>query len=117
VSHGAHETTDVSTRPIVIAGAAILALVLLSSAGVWVLIGHYARREAAASAPNPLASYGPKAPPSPRLQTEPRHDLEKMRAAEDETLHGYGWVDRSAGRVRIPIERAMELIAKTGGKP
>ena len=115
MSHGAHETTDVSIRPIVLAGAAIIALILLSSAGVWFLIGHYARREARASAPNPLASYGPKEPPAPRLQTEPRSDLETMRAGEDATLHGYGWVDRGAGRVRIPIERAMELVA--GGKP
>ena len=117
MSHGAHETTDASSRPIVLAGAAILALVLLSSAGVWVLIGHYARREAAASAPNPLASYGPKKPPAPRLQTEPRKELQAMRAGEDATLHAYGWVDRGAGRVRIPIERAMELVAKSGGRP
>lgn len=117
MSHGAHETTDVSIRPIVIVGAAILGLVVVSSAGVWALVGHYARREAAASAPNPMASYGPKEPPAPRLQAEPRGDLEKMRAGEDETLHGYGWVDRKAGRVRIPIERAMELVAKSGGKP
>lgn len=115
MSHGAHETTDVTIRPIVLAGAAILALVLVSSAGVWVLIGHYARREAAASTPNPLASYNPKEPPAPRLQTEPRTDLEAMRAGEDATLHAYGWVDRGADRVRIPIERAMELVAR--GRP
>jgi hypothetical protein len=117
VSHGAHETTDVSIRPIALVGAAILGLVLATSAGVWALVGHYARREARASAPNPMAAYGPKEPPAPRLQTEPRSDLEKMRASEDETLHGYGWVDRNAGRVRIPIERAMELVAKSGGRP
>jgi len=117
VSQGAHETTDVSIRPIVLVGAAILGLVLATSAGVWVLVGHYVRREARASAPNPMAAYGPKAPPAPKLQTEPRSDLETMRAGEDETLHGYGWVDRNAGRVRIPIERAMELVAKSGGRP
>ena len=117
MSHGGHETTDVTTRPIVLAGAAILGLVLLSSAGVWLLIGHYARREARASAPNPLAAYGPQGPPAPRLQTAPRDDLEAMRAGEDATLHSYGWVDRGAGRVRIPIERAMELVGKGGGRP
>ena len=117
MSHGSHETSDVSSRPIVLAGAAIVAMVLLSSAGVWVLIGHYARREAAASAPNPMASYGPQEPPAPRLQTAPRRDLEEMRAGEDATLHSYGWVDRGTGRVRIPIERAMELTGKSGGTP
>src|SRR5690349_14931443 len=32
---------------------------------------------------------------------------------EQETvLHSYGWVDQSQGLVRIPIDQAMELVAK-----
>jgi hypothetical protein len=117
VSHGSHETRDIRARPIVLAGAAVVGLILASSAGVWFLVGHYARREARASAPNPLAAYGPQKPPAPRLQAAPRSDLEALRAGEDAQLHGYGWIDRAAGRVHIPIERAMELLANSGGKP
>jgi len=29
-------------------------------------------------------------------------------------LENYSWVDKSQGKVRIPIERAMELVAKQG---
>ncbi len=33
---------------------------------------------------------------------------------EDLLLDNYSWVDQSQGKVRIPIERAMELIAQRG---
>ena len=33
---------------------------------------------------------------------------------EEQTLHSYGWVDQQAGVVRIPIDRAMELLAQRG---
>jgi len=33
---------------------------------------------------------------------------------EEQTLNTYGWVDQKAGVVRIPIERAMQLIAERG---
>jgi hypothetical protein len=29
-------------------------------------------------------------------------------------LNGYGWVNKEQGIVRIPIERAMELIVEKG---
>jgi hypothetical protein len=29
-------------------------------------------------------------------------------------LHSYGWVDRAAGIVRMPIDRAMEVLAEHG---
>ncbi len=39
-------------------------------------------------------------------------DLKNLRAREDGQLNSYQYVDRTAGTVRIPIERAMELIEK-----
>jgi hypothetical protein len=53
-------------------------------------------------------------PPEPRLQISPQQDMRQMRAAEMAALHSYGWVDRQAGIVRIPIERAIELLAERG---
>lgn len=34
------------------------------------------------------------------------------RARDQAQLRGYGWVDRSAGLVRIPIDRAMQLYVQ-----
>ena len=37
-------------------------------------------------------------------------DLRALNEKEQEELSKYGWIDQSAGKVRIPIERAMELV-------
>ena len=37
-----------------------------------------------------------------------------LHAREDLLLNNYSWVDQAQGKVRIPIERAMELIAQRG---
>lgn len=50
----------------------------------------------------------------PRLQLAPAVDLQAFRAREDAELNSYGWVDQTAGVVRIPIERAIDLIVKRG---
>jgi len=39
-------------------------------------------------------------------------DLRNLRAREDGQLHSYQYVDRATGAVRIPVERAMELLEK-----
>ena len=52
--------------------------------------------------------------PAPRLEVKPGASLADLRAAEDADLNSYGWVDRTAGTVRIPIGRAMQLVLKRG---
>jgi hypothetical protein len=53
----------------------------------------------------------------PRLQTEDVRDMEELRRAEDAKLNGYQWIDKNAGKVSIPIERAMELIVERQPPP
>ncbi len=44
---------------------------------------------------------------------EKRHKtLSEVQSWHEEILTTYGWVDRSAGVVRVPIERAMELTVE-----
>ncbi|MFN0007842.1 MAG: hypothetical protein ACKVXR_08030 [Planctomycetota bacterium] len=62
---------------------------------------------------HPLAAER-ETPPEPRLQANPAIDLDAFRARESDRLSTYGWVDRQAGVVHVPIERAMELVAKDG---
>lgn len=53
--------------------------------------------------------------PSPRLQTDDgNQDLTDLHQREDLLLNNYSWVNQSKGTVRIPIDRAMELIAQRG---
>jgi hypothetical protein len=52
--------------------------------------------------------------PQPQLQTAPIPDLKAIRAAEEQTLTSYGWIDQQKGTVRIPIARAMDLVVERG---
>ena len=53
--------------------------------------------------------------PTPRLQTDDgNQDVMDMHAREDLLLDNYSWVNQPQGKVRIPIERAMELLAQRG---
>ena len=36
----------------------------------------------------------------------------ELRAAQRTSISGYEWVDREGGVARIPIERAMEIVAE-----
>ena len=111
-----HETRDVRIRPIVLAfvGLGIVALIV-QVVTYFMLAGFTAQDERRSLPASPLAATeGRKAPPEPRLQIAPRDDLRRLRARENALLDGYGWVDRGAGVARIPIDRAMDLLAQRG---
>jgi len=63
----------------------------------------------------PLASSSePRQPPAPRLQQFPRGEMYEMRLGQDAKLHSYGWVNKDAGTVHIPIEDAMKIALQRG---
>ena len=110
-----YEERDVALRPIVVTAIALLIVIVGTFGVVRVLDTVLRTREAARSTPaSPLADYAPSEPPAPRLQHDPRGDLAALRAREETLLRTYGWVDRQAGRVRIPVERAMALLEERG---
>ena len=67
---------------------------------------------------NPQPVYGnpvPVAfPPGPRLQEHPWMELQDLRKNEEQALTTYGWVNKDAGTVRVPIDRAMEMVVQKG---
>ncbi|MBI1381537.1 MAG: hypothetical protein GC161_10685 [Planctomycetaceae bacterium] len=42
--------------------------------------------------------------------------VESNRATGEQRLSSYGWVDREAGRVHIPIDKAMGMIVNESQK-
>jgi hypothetical protein len=113
-----HEHSDITARPIVIAGLGLTIVLLIVAALMLGLYDAFAAREARLSPPpNPLAAAeGPRLPPQPRLQVHPVRDLRELREAESNILEHYAWVDKSAGVVRIPIARAIDLMAARAGQ-
>lgn len=52
--------------------------------------------------------------PAPQLEINERTELNDIRLREEDTLSTYGWVDQKSGAVRIPIDRAMDLLVERG---
>jgi hypothetical protein len=52
--------------------------------------------------------------PDPKLEEDERGQLNGIRLTEEQTLSSYDYIDQKAGTVRIPIDRAMDLIAQRG---
>ena len=119
-----HETTDVSVPGLYafVAGfgltiaAILIGLVVLFKGFGFVnhrLNERIARQEpGAASRVHVQPDYQ-----GPLLQVKPEEDLRWMRNSDTAALDSYDWVDRSAGVVRVPIDRAMDLIAERGLPP
>ena len=115
--HPVHrETSDVDIRGVVRFVIGLIVAGVVIHVLVWFMYSYF-RRESA----RPVASEYPLAatamrrlPPEPRLQTDPRDDLANLRRSEEQLLTSYGWVDRNAGIVHIPIDRAMKLIVERG---
>src|SRR5438093_6743459 len=117
-----HETSDINFRGVLAFGAGLIVAAIAIHFGIWLLFHFFQAREAQKAALEyPLAAgQQNRLPPEPRLQpsppgwSTPREDLQKLRAEEDEILRSYGWVDKNAGIVRIPINEAMKLTVKKG---
>ncbi|GBD24914.1 hypothetical protein HRbin30_00228 [bacterium HR30] len=110
-----YETRDLPSRPIVITvvlGTVVTVAIFALLYVFTVLLEQHVQRSA--PPPNPLAGVVPKEPPAPRLQPAPIKDLLELRAWEDDQLHQYGWVDKANGIARIPIDRAIEILASKG---
>jgi hypothetical protein len=111
-----HEHSDVNIRAILGFGGGLIVVAVVIHLVTYVLFAYFNGREGLkVAAEYPLAaSQGDRQPPEPRLQTNPRQDMTDLRAREDEQLGSYGWVDRNAGIVRIPIDAAMKLTLERG---
>ena len=110
-----YETRDVNVGFLAIVVVGLFLLTLLGM-GVswWFETAESKAFQATDQPPSPLAATLPKQPPEPRLQVTPATDLKKVRAEEDAALHSYAWIDAQSGLVRIPIDRAIELLAERG---
>jgi hypothetical protein len=91
----------------------LFVLIGVSMLAMWAMHAFLARQEE--KAPRPTLMEAQRVlPPAPRLQVSNTRDLAALKAGEERALSTYGWVDKQAGSVRIPVERAMEVLAQRG---
>jgi len=109
-----YEPRDISVRAVIwFAVGLIFSAIIIHFAMVWLYEG-FEHRYPSADAPSRIAFGAKMIAPEPRLQINPPADLERFQAEEEAKLNSYGWIDRKAGVARIPIHRAMDLIAQRG---
>ena len=115
-SQGGYERTDADIPSIwkfIVGLFALIAVAMLISLGLFRFLYRAEQAEMQMHAATPMEATR-VLPPAPRLQINGTVDLNEMRRKEEEALSSYGWVDRNARVVRIPVSRAMELIAERG---
>jgi len=109
-----YEPTDAKVRPVIFSGLAMLCLmivVFLLMAGVLGFLT--SAREKSNTPRSPLAP-DRELPSGLRLQVNPEAEWHVFKAKEDSVLNSYGWVQRDAGVVRIPVAEAMEKVLERG---
>jgi|SRR5882724_4114075 len=124
-SSARHEPTDIDTGPLKIVAMVFVIAAVVIPLALWRLFKHY---EKTATHPDrnmvnsKVQTAGPSAP-EPRIQgvptfhgNVPRADMEQLRRESQQRLNSYG-KSEDAGFVRIPIDRAMQILAEKGMKP
>ncbi|HWL69538.1 MAG TPA: hypothetical protein VNS22_14285 [Geminicoccus sp.] len=107
-----YQQTDVKPRNVLYMTGLLIAGILFAIgfvAGLFVLLDRHDRRPVRTGLESTAL-----VPPAPRLQLSPQHDRMVIEQRARAMLQGYAWTDRAAGRVRIPIEQAMEEVAQQG---
>ena len=109
--HAGHETTDVNVSAVGKFATGLVIVCVVSIALLFGLLKFFQSREetSVANTVDPVKLF-----PEPQLQKTPILDLKAIHAEEDKLLNGYAWVDPKQGIVRIPVDRAIEVLAKRG---
>ena len=129
-SHGNYERSDIGITGVLyfLLGIAIFGLIShFIASGLFHYLQH--RTEAEQAPVSPLVTNAPEDTrhlstdyrdylkqnfPSPQLEIDERTQLNSIITAQEVQLSTYDYIDKNAGTVRIPIDRAMDLIAQRG---
>lgn len=109
-----HERSDARVAPVAKFVLALVLPTLAAFALMSLLFDAFKNLAAAGSAPAAPMAVRDELPPEPRLEIGPRGELDALRAAERERLESYGWRSEEEGAVRLPIERAIDILAERG---
>ena len=110
-----HETSDVAAGPLLKAGIGIAALVVFSFVAVVVfykVLEYY--QPLLEDVPHPLHRVRAEPLPEPSLEVDGPRLRRVLQAEENKVLTEYAWVDKEHGTVRLPVARAMALLAERG---
>jgi len=121
-----HERRDVNVFQISAFGIGLLISCIIVVFAMWAMFDFLAKREDKVNPATAMARQQ-QLPPEPRLSgvtvengaisehpNYPKVELQQLRDDEDAILKSYGWLDPAKGTVRIPIDQAIDIVARKG---
>jgi Tfp pilus assembly protein PilO len=109
-----YELSDLKPGAIALFGVGLVIAVLLAVIVTTLFLGYRTVQRGRQDTPAPHLAREREVIVQPRLQVDAAEELRQLRSAEDAVLSSYSWVDKDAGIVKIPIDRAMEILAEKG---
>jgi len=108
-----YETRDINLKGVALFVAALAVTLIVVHVIIMETFRFYLAHETR-PAPSSFVTAPPAGSAGPGLLVNAPQRLSDIRAQEDQILNNYGWMDPSRGIVRIPIERAMDLMIQRG---
>jgi hypothetical protein len=113
---GGYERSDADVRNLLRFGFSLFVILVAVFLSMWWMFFYFAKSQQLGPPASPFEN--PQnariLPPQPRLQVQPHLDLQSYCDAQMKELNSYAMVDPSNDVVRIPVDRAMNLILQRG---
>jgi len=109
-----HEANVLTVRTLAQFAIALVVVIIVVEAVLGLVMRGFSREEVhLRSLAPPRFADDSRQSIAPALQPNPAAELARMKE-EEKRLNEYGWVDRNAGVAHIPIERAIDILARSG---
>jgi hypothetical protein len=113
-----HEVTDADAGPLVRAGIGLAIVMLVGFVGMLVMFRTLLFVQPLYDADADKAAHALSATRAvstgPRLQPDPPRQKAELRVYEDNLLTTYDWIDQEGRVARIPVDRAIDILATAG---
>lgn len=110
-----YERRDANVRALLQFAFWLAVLIAVTLVGMTWTFNYFKRTEPLGPPASPLVKPDARVlPPSPRLQVQPHLELKDYCEGQQAKVNTYGWVDQQSGVVRIPVDRAMDLVLTRG---
>ena len=110
-----YELSDLSPKNIAIFALILTAAIVLVVFVTYAMVRHFHSAQISGDLTTAYPQ-GREPVPRPRFWVTPAEQLKAMRAEEEKILDSYSWVDKQKGIARIPIDKAMELVAEKNSR-
>lgn len=107
---GGFEHSDINELAVGKVGVALLLVTIAAMALLLGLFSYFKSQEGGKA----VSEDPTKVFPQPQLETHPAPELKQVLDEQNQMLNSYGWVDQQKGVVRIPIDRAMDMVVQKG---